>query len=95
MLTPGDVWATVRRSGIPKKGSTYLAWENFLSGGAEISVPRRFVITTPGADDINYANKVAAIKEQSVTSGVNDPATLNKERLWFDKTNPQYGAGAK
>jgi len=95
MLTPGDVWATVRRSGIPKKGSAYLAWENFLSGGSELSVPRRFVITTPGADDVNYANKVAAIKEEGVTSGVNDPGTLNKERLWFDKSNPQYGAGAK
>jgi hypothetical protein len=95
MMTPGDLWATVRRSGIPKKSSSYLAWENFNSGGKELSVPRRFVITTPGADDINYQNKLDAITEQGFTSGVNDPVILNTQRLWFDKQNPSYGAGPK
>lgn len=95
MLTPGDVWTTVRRSGIPKKGSSYLAWENFISGGAEMTVPRRFVISTPGKDDINYTNKMAAITEQGITPAVFDPIKLNTERFWFDKQNPQYGVGPK
>ena len=95
MMTPGDLWATVRRSGIPKKSSSYLAWENFNSGGKELSVPRRFVITTPGADDINYQNKLNAITEQGFTSGINDPVILNTQRLWFDKQNPAYGSGPK
>lgn len=95
MMTPGDLWSTVRRSGVPKKGSSYLAWETFNSGGKEITVPRRFVISTPGADDINYANKVSAISEQGFTSGTNDPSVLSTQRLWFDKQNPTYGAGPK
>lgn len=95
MNTPGDVWTTVRRSGVPKIGSTYLAWEKFTNGGNEMAIPRRFVITMPGKDDINYANKMAAITEQGITPAVLDPIKLNTERFWFDKTNPQYGAGPK
>lgn len=95
MNTPGDVWTTVRRSGIPKVGSSYLPWEKFISGGVEMTIPRRFVIATPGADDINYANKMAAITEQQITPAVLDPIKLNTERFWFDKQDPQYGMGPK
>jgi len=95
MMTPGDLWSTVRRAGIPKKGSSYLTWESVKSGGTELNIPRRFVITTPGADDVNYNNKVSAISEQGFTSGTNDPTVLSTQRLWFDKQNPAYGAGPK
>jgi hypothetical protein len=30
-----------------------------------------------------------------VTTGTNNPTTLSNERLWFDKENPNYGAGPK
>ena len=95
MNTPGDVWTTVRRSGVPKKGSAYLAWENFTVSGIEIVVPRRFVLDTPGKDDINYTNKMSAITEQGITPTVKDPIKLNTERFWFDKLDPQYGMGPK
>ncbi|MBI9063767.1 MAG: SusD/RagB family nutrient-binding outer membrane lipoprotein [Marinilabiliaceae bacterium] len=93
--TPGDIWTLTRRSGIPKKGSAYLAWEDLKSSGAESVVPRRFVVATPTEDSKNYANDVAAVKEQGFTSGKNDPEILNAERLWFDKQNPKYGEGPK
>lgn len=93
--TPGDVWATVRRSGVPKKGSAYLPWENFTSGGTEMVIPRRFEIVMPGKDDVNYKNKMDAITEQGITPGVHDAITLNTQRLWFDLQNPQYGNGPK
>ena len=95
MNTPGDVWTTVRRSGVPKVGSAYLPWEKFTSAGVEMTIPRRFVIATPGADDINYENKMAAITEQGITPAVLDAIKLNTERFWFDKQNPQYGMGPK
>jgi hypothetical protein len=95
MATPHDLWATVRRSGVPKKSSSYLAWENVTGSGVELKIPRRFVISTPTEDDINYANRKAAVTEMGVTTGTNNPGTLNSERLWFDKENPQYGAGPK
>lgn len=95
MATPHDLWATVRRSGIPKKGSSYLAWENVTGAGVELKIPRRFVIGTPAESDINYKNIMSAISEMGVSTGTNAPATLNIERLWSDKENPQYGAGPK
>ena len=93
MNTPNDIWTTVRRSGCPKKGSAYLPWEDATVSGNEIPLPRRMVVGTPTEDDINYANKQAAVEEQGFTSGTPDPAVLSSERLWFDKNNPDYGAG--
>ena len=95
MNTPNDLWTTVRRSGIPKKGSAYLAWDNYTVSGNEIPIPRRFVVGTPTEDDINYTNKMSAVQEQGFTTGTPEPTTLNTERLWFDKENPTYGAGPK
>lgn len=93
MYTPRDLWTTVRRSGVPKKGSQYLAWEEFTSNGAVLPVPRRFVVETPTADDTNYENLVKAVEEQGFTTGTPDPNVLNSERLWFDEQNPNYGVG--
>ena len=93
--TPNDMWTLVRRSGIPKKGSSYLAWENFMTSGGESVIPRRFTVSTPTEDSKNFANEDAAIKEQGFTSGENNPQILSSERLWFDKQNPDYGAGPK
>ena len=95
MNTPNDIWTTVRRSGVPAKGSAYLPWEEATVSGAEIPIPRRMTVATPTEDDINYANLRAAVEEQGFTSGTPDPAILSSERLWFDKNNPDYGAGPK
>jgi len=91
--TPNDLWTLVRRAGIPKRGSTLLPWQEFISSGTEETVPRRFVIQTPTEDNLNYENQMQAIEDQGFTSAVNDPEVLNSERLWFDENNPQYGAG--
>ncbi len=95
MNTPNDIWTTVRRSGCPKKGSTYLAWEDFTISGNEMPIPRRFTVATPTADDINYDNQMISVQDQGFTTGTNDPAVLNSERLWFDQENPEYGEGPK
>lgn len=95
MNTPNDVWTTVRRSGIPKKGSAYLAWETFTASGSEMPIPRRFVVDTPTEDDLNYANKKASAQEQGFSTGTPDPVKLSAEKLWFDAQNPVYGAGPK
>jgi hypothetical protein len=93
--TPGDVWALVRRSGIPKKGSSYLPWDNFIASGNELTIPRRFTVATPTEDNKNYKNQLSSVQEQGFTTGTSDPNALNSERLWFDKQNPNYGAGPK
>ena len=93
--SPGDVWTTVRRSGIPKVGSAILPRAEFLAGGIELTIPRRFQKGTPTADSKNFENEKSAIEEQGFTTGTNDPSILNAERYWFDMENPNYGAGPK
>ena len=92
---PGDLWTTVRRSGIPKTASTILPRDPFLTGGSSATVPRRFTVRTPTEDNSNYNNYNNAYMEQGFTTGSNDPQVLNTERLWFDKQNPNYGGGPK
>ncbi|HET8855116.1 MAG TPA: SusD/RagB family nutrient-binding outer membrane lipoprotein, partial [Salinimicrobium sp.] len=93
--TPGDLWTTVRRSGIPKRGSEYFAWDPLLSGGAELVIPRRFSIDTPTEDSKNFENAAEAYQAQGFTTGTIDPLILNTQRLWFDINNPDYGQGPK
>ena len=93
--TPGDVWTLVRRSGIPKKNSEYLAWDPLTASGSELVLPRRFTVGTPTEDSKNYANEMQAVQDQGFTTGTSAPEVLNSQRLWFDKQNPAYGAGPK
>lgn len=93
LSNPNELFVTSRRSGIPKKESTVLPREVFTSGGAELTIPRRFTIDNPTLDDINYENQVQALEAQGITPGANDPAILNAERLWYDTGAPQWGTG--
>ena len=94
-ITPNDTYTTVRRSGVPMKGSSILAWEPILSAGTPLTIPRRFEIGAPTEDNVNFANVKKAIEDQGFTTGTNDPNILNTERLWFDINNPNYGEGPK
>ena len=89
--TPGDPWTTVRRSGVPKAGSSYLAWEDFGVG----NIPRRVMISSPETADLDFSIWDAYYKAAGITTGVNTASVLSSERLWFDKNNPNYGAGPK
>ncbi|WP_462319482.1 SusD/RagB family nutrient-binding outer membrane lipoprotein [Marinilabilia sp.] len=91
--TPNDLWTLVRRSGIPKRNSAILPWQEFISSGTEETLPRRFVIGAPTEDDLLYQNKVQALEDQGFTPSVSSPEILNSERMWFDENNPDYGAG--
>ena len=93
MNTPQDLWATVRRSGVPMNGSDYLPWETFTSAGTEMPIPRLFTVGTPTPDNLNYENQLEAVQEQGFTTGDPNPQILNAERLWFDEPDPEYGAG--
>ena len=91
LMTPLNLWTTVRRSGIPKVGSAYFAWEDF--GVSDI--PRRVPIGTPDPSSLMYENEVDYISKTGFTTGVSTASVLGTERLWFDKDNPAYGAGPK
>lgn len=81
-----EAFVFVRRTGYPKKNSSYYAREPFT----EI-IPRRFWTTDPG--EVNRANWMAAMQEQGFTPNAQDLQTLNSERIWYDKNAPAFGEG--
>lgn len=88
---PNETFAFVRRTGYPKVNSSLLAWVPFTSGGRVIPIPRRFTITDPG--DLNRAHWTEAQQEQGFTLNSVDPVILHAQRLWWDKSNPDFGQG--
>ena len=91
MYQPVEQFVTARRGGIPKKGSAYIPWNE--SYDATI-IPRRLYVTTPNDTDVMAPIIKAAFAEQGFSFTTGDAgATLNTERVWYDKGAPQWGAG--
>ena len=89
---PNELSILVRRTGYPKKGSALLAWEPVLASGNELPLPRRFTIGEPGIE-YNRDNWQEAMDDQGFSPGENEGIILNVERVWWDKTSPNYGDG--
>jgi hypothetical protein len=81
-----EAFVLVRRTGYPKKVSTYYAREPFNE-----TIPRRFWTTDPG--EVNRSNWNAAMQEQGFTPNAQDLPTLSTQRIWYDKTSPNFGEG--
>lgn len=81
-----EAFVFCRRTGYPKKTSTYYTWEPFNE-----SIPRRFWTTDPG--EVNRANWQTAMQEQGFTPNAQDVPTLSTQRVWYDKTAPNFGEG--
>jgi hypothetical protein len=83
---PPEAFVFCRRTGYPKYSSTYYARETFNE-----VIPRRWWTTDPG--EVNRVNWSSALQEEGFTPLAQDPATLNKERVWYDKSAPAFGLG--
>lgn len=93
MYRPIDQITTSRLGGIPKVGSTMIPW---ATGIEPASIPRRFIVNIPNPTSILFDIEKASQTSQGFTPGsAVTGEQLNSERVWFDKTNPQYGEGPK
>ncbi len=90
MYQPNDQYVAVRRSGVPMAGSELIPWVNLVSNTL---IPRRFGVTPPNETDLMYDIKKAAYEAEGFTTGVNNSALLNSERVWADKGAPNFGEG--
>ncbi|HKO79150.1 MAG TPA: SusD/RagB family nutrient-binding outer membrane lipoprotein [Chitinophagaceae bacterium] len=81
-----EAFVFIRRTGYPKKVSTYYAREPFNE-----TIPRRFWTIDPG--EVNRSNWNAAMQEQGFTPNAQDLPTLSTQRIWYDKTSPNFGEG--
>lgn len=94
LYLPDDLFTTVRRSGVPMRGSKILPWNDFTKNNdADVYIPRRFDISVPLQSDLMYTIKKAAYEAQKYTLGTIEPQVLNSERVWFDKAAPNFGEG--
>ncbi|MCU7550960.1 SusD/RagB family nutrient-binding outer membrane lipoprotein [Chitinophagaceae bacterium LB-8] len=81
-----EAFVFCRRTGYPKKVSTYYARETYTT-----PIPRRWWLGDPG--EVNRSNWANALKEQGFTQNAQDVQTLSTERVWYDKTAPNFGEG--
>ena len=91
MYQPVEQFVAARRGGVPKIGSSYLPWNTDFD---PTIIPRRLYQAQPTETDLMKAMKEEAFQQQgfSFTTGTAG-ATLNTERVWYDKGAPQWGAG--
>lgn len=89
---PYEGVAVTRRTGYPKRTSTIWAWQPYLASGVELQLPRRFPWGTP-SDATNLVNWQQALDDQGFTADVNTGDVLNTQRVWWDKSCPDYGDG--
>lgn len=94
IFSPVDQFVMMRRSGCPMYNSTLYPMEALNTGGTPMPIPRRFAVNEPALDDKMRDIKEAAYREQGFSYGVS-PATLNAERVWYDKKAPNFGEGPK
>lgn len=90
MYQPDDQYVTVRRSGVPKVGSSLIPWVNLVE---KTVIPRRFGVSEPAETDLMYNIVKDAYQKQGFTTGRDDSSILNKERVWSDKGAPNFGEG--
>ncbi len=81
-----EAFVLARRTGYPASASAYYAREVFNE-----AIPRRWWLTDPG--EVNRNNWKAAMGEQGFTENAQDIPTLSSQRIWYDKTAPDFGDG--
>lgn len=92
ILEPWEMYVTMRRSGVPMKGSAYLPYESFPLDGDAYAIPRRATMTSPAKSDQMYDKIMTAYQEQGFSIG-NEASKLESERVWYDQGAPAWGAG--
>lgn len=82
-----EAFTFCRRTGYPKNNSSYYkrnAWNE--------PIPRRYALDEPPVGT-NNENWLKGQQEQGFTPGNKELGVLSSQRLWFDKTSPNFGEG--
>lgn len=82
-----EAFTFIRRTGYPKNTSTYYKRNTWNE-----PIPRRYAINEPPLGT-NTANWTKSQQEQGFTPGDRSIPSLSTQRLWFDKTSPNFGEG--
>ena len=88
---PLEQFVTVRRSGVPKVGSSLIPW---ITMKPNTELPRRFYIAQPDpADKMRTIIETVMTQQGFTFTDGQRPELLNSERVWYDKGAPNFGEG--
>lgn len=82
---PNEVWALIKRTGMPNTSTALKLEAPSRDGGIPLTMPRRIVLPTPSADNLNYQNQKASLDQmkQDPDFGTSESDILG--RIWWDK----------
>lgn len=82
---PNEVWALIKRTDMPNT-STALKLEALArTGGIPLTMPRRVVLQTPSANNLNYSNQQAALNQMKQDPDFGTSESDIQGRIWWDK----------
>ncbi|HFK5528700.1 TPA: SusD/RagB family nutrient-binding outer membrane lipoprotein [Elizabethkingia anophelis] len=81
---PNEVWALVKRTGMPNT-STSLKLEIPIADGFTLIMPRRVVLPTPSKDNLNYQNQQSALDQMKLDPDFGGSESNIQGRIWWDK----------
>lgn len=91
LYMPNEQFVTVRRSGVPKTNSTIYPRQSF---NASVTVPRRLWVEAISNSDPMASIRQVAFDAEGFTPGTTGGnQSLATQRVWYDKSAPEYGAG--
>lgn len=82
-----EAFTFCRRTGYPRNNSTYYKRNTWNQ-----PIPRRYAINEPPLGT-NTNNWTKSQQDQGFTPGDRSIPSLSTQRLWFDKTSPNFGEG--
>ncbi|AJW64658.1 Starch-binding associating with outer membrane [Elizabethkingia miricola] len=81
---PNEVWALVKRTGMPNT-STTLKFDIPIADGFTLIMPRRVVLPTPSRDNLNYQNQQSALEQMKQDPDFGGSESNIQGRIWWDK----------
>ncbi|SUJ07773.1 Susd and RagB outer membrane lipoprotein [Sphingobacterium spiritivorum] len=78
-----EAWALVKRTGFPSITGKLMKYEDFISSGVNLQMPRRFSIARPFVTNLNAQNINNAIDEMTKDPDFGSPNDITG-RVWWD-----------
>ena len=82
---PNEVWALIKRTGIPNTSTALKLEAVMTSGGIPLTMPRRIVLPTPSANNLNFNNQQAALNQMKQDPDFGTSENDIQGRIWWDK----------
>lgn len=82
---PNEVWALIKRTDMPNTSTALKLEAPSRNGGIPLTMPRRIVLPTPSADNLNFNNQQAALNQMKQDPDFGVSESDIQGRIWWDK----------